>query len=225
MALPLYSITPFTMLDYPDSAACILWFAGCNMRCLYCYNPDIVTGKGKLAYADALQFLDRRRGLLDGVVLSGGECTLHNGIFDFIVQLKKRGLLVKIDTNGSRPETIRNLLARQMVDYLALDFKAPPATFQKITVSKLYAQFEQSLRVLLDERANFEVRTTYHADLITQDDLHQMVGILEQMGYAGNYYIQHFVHDTPTLSPLGRSPRNLRAKDFSTPNIQVIFRE
>ena len=224
MARPIYSITPFTMLDYPDKAACIFWFAGCNMRCLYCYNPDIVTGKGKLGYSDGLKFLDKRRGLLDGVVLSGGECTLHKGLPDFITEVKDRGLQVKIDTNGSTPKVLEDLLKNDKADYIALDFKAPPKTFRKVTVSNLYGKFEQSLKVLLANKARFEVRTTFHSDLISADDLHEMVSILSDFGYSGNYFIQHFVHDTPTLSPLSRSKRILNAQDFSTSTIQVIFR-
>ncbi len=224
MPRPIYSITPFTMLDYPDKAACIFWFAGCNMRCLYCYNPDIVTGKGKLEYTDGLKFLDKRRNLLDGVVLSGGECTLHRGLPDFIGQVRERGLKVKIDTNGSMPVVLAKLIDDKLADYFALDFKAPPSTFKKVTVSNLYANFERSLALLLDKGANFEVRTTFHSELISVQDLHQMIAILEGTGYRGDYYVQHFVHDTPTLSPLSKSTRNLRAEDFNTSSIRVIFR-
>ena len=73
---PLYSLTPFTTLDYPDKTACIAWFAGCNMRCAYCYNVPIVTGAGQISYAEFIKFLDKRKGKLSGVVFSGGECTL-----------------------------------------------------------------------------------------------------------------------------------------------------
>ncbi len=224
MARPLYSITPFTMLDYPDRAACIFWFAGCNMRCLYCYNPEIVNGKGKLCFDDALKFLDRRGNLLDGVVLSGGECTLHQGLPNFIREIKSRGLEVKVDTNGSMPLLLENLVKDKLIDYVALDFKALPRTFKKITISDLYRKFEQSLGILLKNDVNFEVRTTIHSDLITKNDLHEMVGYLQNVGYNGNYFVQNFVNDTPTLGNLGRSTRILNPEDFSTSGIQVIFR-
>jgi pyruvate formate lyase activating enzyme len=220
----LYSITPFTLLDYPDKTACILWFAGCNMRCLYCYNPDIVNGKGKISFDQALNFLDKRGSLLDGVVLSGGECTLHKGLPDFVDKLKKRGYDVKIDTNGSAPLLLEKLIQTGQIDYVALDFKALPQTFKKITVSDLYKNFEQSLKILLRHDIAFEVRTTVHSDLIDKNDLHKMVLFLEDSGYAGNYYIQHFVNDTPTLGNLGRSQKILTAEDFTASGIQVIFR-
>lgn len=75
--LPVYAVTPFTMLDYPGKAACIVWLAGCNMRCAYCHNPQIVRSKGRNEIGKVLAFLERRRGLLDGIVLSGGEATLY----------------------------------------------------------------------------------------------------------------------------------------------------
>ncbi len=223
MARPLYSITPFTMLDYPDRAACIFWFAGCNMRCLYCYNPEIVDGKGKLGFDDALKFLDKRRGLLDGVVLSGGECTLHHGLIDFVSEIRRRGLGVKIDTNGSMPKVLEKLVHSGQVDYVALDFKALPATFRKITVSDLYKKFDDSLRMLLSSDTRFEVRTTVHSQLIPEADLRKMVNYLESTGFRGDYFIQQFVNDTPTLGNLENSMR-ISPKDLSTSAIRVIFR-
>ena len=132
---PIYSITPFTLLDYPHQSACILWFAGCNMRCLYCYNPEIVLGKGKLTFQHALDFLHTRKNLLDAVVFSGGECLLHKNCLEFIATVKKMGFLVKIDTNGSKPKVLHTLLHQQTIDYIALDFKSLPNTFEKITQS------------------------------------------------------------------------------------------
>ncbi len=146
---PIYSITPFSLLDYPNKTACIVWFAGCNMRCRYCYNPDIVLGKGKLSFQDVLDFLSKRKGLLDGVVLSGGECTLHNGIIDFCKSIKALGFTIKLDTNGSKPIVIAQLLKHQLIDYIALDFKAPIHRFHYITKSTLFPSFLQSLEVIM----------------------------------------------------------------------------
>lgn len=223
-SLPIYNITPFTLLDYPDKTACILWFAGCNMRCLYCYNPDIVTGKGKLGYEDALKFLDRRGRLIDGVVLSGGECTLHKGLPEFIGKVKERGYKVKIDTNGSMPLLVENLILKGLIDYAALDFKAMPHSFKAITLSNLFSKFEQTLSLLLKHDMQFEVRTTVHSSLIDKKHLAEMIYYLECKGYNGNLYVQHFINGTPTLSNLPPSLKNLTAEDFKASNIQVIFR-
>ena len=223
MTTPIFNITPFTLLDFPDKTACILWFAGCNMKCVYCYNPEIVRGKGKLSFDDALKFLDARGKLLDGVVLSGGECTLHGGIDKFLIKLKERDLKVKIDTNGSKPMLMEALLREGLVDYVALDFKALPGSFRKITVSNLYENFGKTLDILLKSNVQFEVRTTVHSHLIPPDDLTLMANFLSGKGYNGNYFIQHFVNGSDTLAPLPASSR-LVYNDFTNPDIQVIFR-
>ena len=224
VSTPIYSITPFTLLDYPHQSACILWFAGCNMRCLYCYNPEIVLGKGKLTFQHALDFLTTRKNLLDAVVFSGGECLLHKKAIDFIATVKKMGFLVKIDTNGSKPKVLQALLDQQTIDYVALDFKSIPKDFEKITQSDLFAPFEQSLELLLKHSVAFEVRTTIHSDLISKEALQEMIAYLEQKGYQGTYYIQYFVNDTTTLATLEYSQRTFHPEELSTSTIQLVVR-
>ncbi|WP_339887847.1 anaerobic ribonucleoside-triphosphate reductase activating protein [uncultured Flavobacterium sp.] len=202
---PISSFTPFTLLDYPHKAACILWYAGCNMKCLYCYNPEIVLGKGTISFDTILEFLNKRIGLLDAVVFSGGECTIHKNIAENIKQAKALGFLVKVDTNGSKPELLKQLIEENAIDYVALDFKALPSKFENITQSNLYESFEKSLQVLLKSKLSFEVRTTYHSELCSIDDLTKMQNYLEEKGYLGNFYVQNFVNGSDTLSPLPRS--------------------
>ena len=197
MLVPIHSITPFTLLDYPGKTACILWFAGCNMRCVYCYNPEIVLGKGHISITEALGFIRSRKGLLEGVVLSGGECTLHRSIFPLLESIKELGFAVKIDTNGSRPKVLKALLHRGLVDYIALDFKALAHRYHAITKSGLFSAFEESLSLLVGTDVPFEVRTTVHSDLTGLEDLQAMVSFLQQVGYTGSYYIQHYVNDVP----------------------------
>ncbi|MEC3879500.1 anaerobic ribonucleoside-triphosphate reductase activating protein [Parapedobacter sp. 10938] len=224
MQTPIYSITPFTLLDYPGKTACIFWFAGCNMRCVYCYNPDIVLGKGRMSIAKALEFLRSRRGLLQGVVLSGGECTLHPTIFPLLEAAKGYGFSVKVDTNGSRPTVLKTLIAQQLVDYVALDFKALERRYQPITQSELFLQFAESLALLNRSKVAFEVRTTVHSELITHDDLREMVGFLQEHAYKGTYYIQHYVNGVPVLGTLGRSLRDENPSALSLGDIQVVER-
>src|SRR5690606_23848771 len=148
MLNPIYSITPFTLLDYPNHPACILWFAGCNMRCVYCYNPDIVLGKGKLSLQEVTRFLESRQALLQAVVFSGGECTLHPAIFSLAKAAKDMGYLVKVDTNGTKPNVLKKLLAEQLIDYVALDFKGIGKKHQNITQSRTFSTFATSLALL-----------------------------------------------------------------------------
>lgn len=222
---PIHSITPFTLLDYPDKPACILWFAGCNMRCLYCYNPGIVQGKGRYGYEDAIQFLHKRKGLLDGVVLSGGECTMHKGLPEFCTKLKQEGLLVKLDTNGSNPDLILHLMQQKLIDYVALDYKAPLHKYEMITQSSLYAHFERTLRLLMNGEIPFEVRTTVHTSLLHEEDIQEMICFLEKEGYKGKLFIQHFINDTTTLGNLHPSRYSIdREKIAKSSCIELVVR-
>lgn len=116
MVKPVSNITPFTLLDYPGKSACIFWYSGCNMRCLYCYNPEIVFGKGKFSFPEMISFLETRKGLLDAVVFSGGECLIHKNIVEQIRTVKEMGFLVKVDTNGSSPKVLSELLEQNLLD-------------------------------------------------------------------------------------------------------------
>lgn len=209
-ALPVYAVTPFTMLDFPGRTACIVWFTGCNMRCPYCHNPQIVKGKGRGDIAQVMAFLKRRQGLLDGVVLSGGEASVYPGIPDFIRTLKAMGYAVKLDTNGLRPDIIKSHLQAGFLDYVALDYKAPPDKFKAVTGTDKYDLFSQTLDLLCRQRdVAFEVRTTVHTDLMDEADVSEITRDLERRGYTGIHAIQNFTHsdDRPTLGfmkPQGR---------------------
>ncbi|TAL31956.1 MAG: anaerobic ribonucleoside-triphosphate reductase activating protein [Alphaproteobacteria bacterium] len=210
--LPVYDLTPFTMLDFPDRVACIVWFSGCNMRCLYCHNPEIVKGKsGKLKAADILSFLEDRRGLLDGVVLSGGEATLYEGIIPFARAVRKMGFAVKLDTNGTRPAIVRQMLDEALLSYIALDYKAPPEKFKAVTGIAEWAAFEETLKLVCRERfVPVEIRTTVHASLLDENDISEIVADLDSRGYHGRYYVQNYRGPSgKTLGNLGPPDRSL----------------
>jgi pyruvate formate lyase activating enzyme len=221
---PIYHITPFTLIDYPDKTACIIWFAGCNMRCRYCYNVDIVRGKGNLEYDDALKFLMSRKGLLDGVVLSGGECTLHQNLESFIHDLRELGFLIKIDTNGSSPNRLHSLISQQLVDYVALDFKALQAYFYRITQSDLFKKFERSLDLLLQSSVKFEVRTTIHSQLFDQIMIEEMIQFLEKKKYNGPYYLQNYFNHSETLEDIGNDFQKINMGDYRSGQFEVMVR-
>lgn len=224
LAKPICNITPFTLLDYPNKSACILWYAGCNMRCLYCYNPEIVLGKGAITFSETISFLKKRKGLLDAVVFSGGECLIHKNIVEQIKEVKALGFLVKIDTNGSNSKVVKQLLDNNLIDYVALDFKALKPNYNAITKSNLFDEFEETLDLLLVCSIPFEVRTTYHSELISDADLNQMMHFLELKKYKGNYYIQHFQNNIETLGNLIPSSKINSSKIENSQNIRVVFR-
>lgn len=207
-AVPFHAITPFTMLDFPDRVACIVWVAGCNMRCGYCHNPQIVLGQGSMGEEEIFEFLTRREGLLDGVVLSGGEATSWRGLFDFATKVKAMGFALKLDTNGLRPDVVARLLEGQLLDRIALDYKAPPTKFRRVTGVKAWSRFSSTLDLLCGQNAvPFEVRTTIHSDLLDEEDVLAMASDLAGRGYRGTYAIQQAVSGE-VRSTLGDLPDN-----------------
>lgn len=194
------------------------------MRCSYCYNPEIVFGKGKFSLDDALGFLKTRTGLLDAVVFSGGECLLHKSIVSFANSIRELGFLIKIDTNGSRPDVLQKLIESNLINYVALDFKALPANFKTITKSNLFAPFEKSLELLLANNIAYEVRTTIHSSLIDNDEVVNMAKWLGQMGHQGNYYLQHYRNGVETIAELPYSMRNAYTQHEAVENINVVIR-
>ena len=200
----LYDITPFTYLDFPGKLAAIAWFVGCNLRCMYCYNSDIVFAKeGRYTTDDLVAFLQTRHGLLDGVVLSGGEPTLHD-LIPLCRRLKGMGFSVKLDTNGLHPETVKSLVEEKLLDYIALDFKATYHKFGFVTGSSRYRQFLETLDFLIASSVDFEVRTTVHADLLPPEEINNMIRELHDRGYRNTYFLQDFVptdHSIADIEP------------------------
>lgn len=226
--LPVYAVTPFTMLDFPNHTSCIIWFSGCNMRCGYCHNPQIVKGKGRGDIKQVLDFLHKRRGLLDGVVLSGGEASVYPGLPDLIKKIKSMGYAIKLDTNGLRPDIINSFLEQKFLDYVALDYKAPPQKFKKVTGTNQYHAFSQTLDLLCrQDTVPFEVRTTVHTDLIDEVDVSYIIQDLEQRSFSRQYFVQNFRsdNDRPTLGCLPPQNRILDVKNLPKPkSFTMAFR-
>ena len=190
----IYDITPFSALDFPGKLSAIVWFAGCNLRCDYCYNPHIVFSKGAISTQEALHFLKSRVALLDGVVISGGEPTGFGGLQAFCEQVKSLGFLIKLDTNGTNPDVVLSLLDNHLLDYVSLDFKSTSEKWRKIAKGSSFEAFSKSLALLLASKIDFEVRTTLHPDLLDNEDLKNMRNFLRANGYKGEYFVQAYRH-------------------------------
>ena len=219
----IHSITPFTLLDYPDKTACILWFSGCNMKCGYCYNPEIVFGKGIISFSELFSFLQKRIGLLDAVVFSGGECLLHKDIIQVVRRVKQMGFSVKIDTNGSKPLVLEKLLNEQLIDYVAMDFKGTKEKFQNIAKLDSYERFMNCLLQLKKSSIPFEIRTTFHSELLSKADILEMQNVLESEGYSNPFYVQNFRRYQNTIEPLPDSIP-LNETNLSPNMTKIIFR-
>jgi len=200
----IYDITPFTTTDYKDHLSCIAWFITCNMRCPYCYNPDIVNCKcGNYSVDDLITFLKKRVGLLDGVVLSGGEATNHN-LIPICEEIKKLKFKIKLDTNGSNPKLVKKLVDLHLIDYIALDYKATDEKFNMITNLKSNKNFIETLTFLIDSKFDFEVRTTIHPDLLNENDINCIILDLKEKNYQGVYYLQKYLDVEKTLGSINK---------------------
>lgn len=195
------SITPFTLLDFQGVPSAILWLGGCNMRCPFCYNPEIVFGDGKYSFDEVQSFLKRRKNLLKGVVLCGGEPTIHKELYNVAKTIKEMGFKIKLDTNGLNPQMVKKLLEAKLIDFAALDFKSDEKNFAKITKvqNHHFKKFETTLELLLDSDIAYELRTTLHHDLHTIDTIFTMLEFLKTKGYKKIYYLQNFINTKQTI--------------------------
>ncbi len=220
---PIYDITPFSALDFPDHLSAIIWFAGCNMRCDYCYNSDIVFSKGQKSLTYVLNFLKTRRGMLEGVVLSGGEATQFDGLVEFAQDISALGFKIKLDTNGTNPDMIKALLDKGLLDYCALDYKAPKEKFYEITKNRNFDAFEKSLSLLIESEIEFEVRTTVHRGLLDESDINLITKDLEAKSYKGIYYIQNFVEDVKTIGGISNPEQSLERSKIES-SVEISYR-
>lgn len=216
-------ISPFSHLDFPNHLSCIIWFIGCNLRCDYCYNKDIVfSKKGTYSQNDVLHFLSKRIGLLDGVVLSGGEATNHN-LIPLCQEIKKLGFKIKLDTNGLNPQQVSILIKNNLIDYIALDYKSPKEKFFSITHSNKFENFQETLQLLIKDDFDFEVRTTIHRDLLDEKDINNIIEDLFSKGYKGKYFLQDFFDTKVNIGDLKASEQLFDRSKLSN-NLNIVFR-
>lgn len=162
--MQIHGLQKMTLLDYPGRVACTVFLAGCNYACPFCHNSQLLTGEAEavMQEEELLSFLQKRQGILDGVCITGGEPTLNPGLKPMLQRIKALGYAIKLDTNGSRPDVLRQLAEEGLVDYVAMDVKNGPeqyATTVGVPGVKL-ERVEQSLRFLIGGGVPYELRTT-----------------------------------------------------------------
>jgi pyruvate formate lyase activating enzyme len=172
---------------------------GCNFRCPYCHNPELVDETGGLIDGeDVYTFLQSRVGLLDAVTITGGEPTMHEDLPAFIASVKRLGYKVKLDTNGTHPDMLEHLIAKNLIDYVAMDIKAPLTHYAQTVGRPVNTRaIERSIRMLIDGCTAYEFRTTVVKSLLLPDDFDALG---EDIHGAKTYYLQKFV-PTKTLNP------------------------
>lgn len=218
-----YDLTKFTTTDYEGHLSCIVWLINCNFKCLYCYNDDLVFAKkGNLSLNEVLLFLKKRVGLLDAVVISGGEATVHN-LTMFCQEVKKLGFKIKLDTNGTNLQQIKSLTYSNLIDYMAIDFKAPKAKYYNITKTNLYDDFIETIKFLLSIDFNFELRTTVNSTLLDENDLNSMIKTLVDLGYENNYYLQNFLSTSSNIGNI-QEGRSINKSKINSENLNICWR-
>ena len=205
-----------TLLDYPEHTACTVFTAGCNLRCPFCHNSELVLPERKpplLAEEAFFSYLQKRQGILDGVCVTGGEPLLQPDIGDFLARIKALGFAVKLDTNGTRPQVLRQLVERGLVDYVAMDINNSPDSYAKtagIPDMDLTPIWE-SVDYLMSGAVDFEFRTTVADGLHTAQD---MAAIGQWLQGAKRYYLQQFKDSGDILSPGLQPPSQERLEQY-----------
>ncbi len=197
-----------TLLDYPGQVACTVFTGGCNFRCPYCHNASLVlperVEEEPGGTAAVLQFLEKRRGVLDGVAVSGGEPLLHEDIDDFLLAVREMGYKIKLDTNGSFPDRLCAVVEAGLVDHVAMDIKNAPEAYAKtagVTMLDISA-VTRSKDYLLSGAVDYEFRTTLVRGLHTQESVRAMA---EWIAGAKEYYLQQYRDSDDVLAAAGLS--------------------
>lgn len=192
--MKIYGFQKMTMLDFPGKVACTVFVAGCNFRCPFCHNAPLVTKiePNGIDEIEILGYLEKRKGIIDGVCITGGEPLLYDGTDDFIKRVKDMGYDVKLDTNGFFPKRLRSLAQRGLVDYVAMDIKNSKEKYgQAAGVAQLdLFPIEESVSFLLSDTVDYEFRTTVVKELHQLEDIKK---IGEWIKGAKRYYLQKFV--------------------------------
>ena len=185
-----------TLIDYPGRVAATIFLVGCNFRCPFCYSPELVLKdkikvQPKIPEGDFFRFLQKRKGMLEGVVICGGEPTIHKELPLFLEKIKRLGYLVKLDTNGSNPKMLSSLIKKELVDYVAMDLKAPKKKYNIVAgVEVNLENIEKSIDILREGVVDYEFRTTVVPGILKKEDI---IEIARWLSPAKKYYLQNFV--------------------------------
>ena len=191
--MKIHGLQKMTLLDYPGRVACTVFLGGCDFRCPFCHNFELVDGSAPAVMEDGelFAFLEKRRGLLDGVAITGGEPCLRPDLPDFMRRVRALGYAVKLDTNGTHPALLREILEEGLADYVAMDIKNRPEKYARTAGLQALdlAPVRESVRLLMDGPADYEFRTT------VVDELHEAAdfeAIGEWIAGAKRYFLQAF---------------------------------
>lgn len=221
-----------TLTDFPNKIACIVFLVNCNFKCKFCYNKELTSHKyfkkskrELIEEKDFFAFLDSKKKMLDGVVITGGEPTVSPGLYEFIKKIKSLGFAVKLDTNGTNPQVLKKLFSENLVDYVAMDFKAPVGKFHEITQSSIpFETILDSVSLLKASGVAHEFRTTLYPKL-TKEDLIEISRFIQKE----KWFWQLFQGKT-ALDPKSRKLKSMKLSELKAiaaeikPNVDVVIR-
>jgi len=190
----------FSLIEYPGKISAVIFLSRCNFRCPFCQNPDLVLnykGLPSINPEEIINYLSLNKKWVDALSITGGEPTLHKDLPDFIKEIKKRGFLVELETNGTNPRMMKELIKKHLINYVALDVKGPlirdkyrEASGINAKENNLFEKVKESIKILLNSEINYEFRTTVVHDLLSEEDI---ITMATQIKGAKNYVLQQFV--------------------------------
>lgn len=186
-------IQKLTLTDYPEKVASIIFTQGCNFKCPFCHNKDLLTSQSKdyeLKEKEVLDYLEKRKGIIDGICISGGEPLIQKDIESFIKKVKLKGYKIKLDTNGSNPEKLKDLLEKKLIDYVAMDIKNDFVDYNITSgVNIDINNIKKSIEIIKNSEIDYEFRTTIMKEL---HDINKIKKILKYIGKEPRYFLQNY---------------------------------
>lgn len=208
-----------TLIDYPSKIAATVFLSGCNFKCPWCYSselvlPEKIKKQPRISKEEFFSFLNQRKGLLDAIVLCGGEPTINKDLPDFVKEIKKLGFLVKLDTNGSNPKMLKQLIDEKLIDYIAMDIKLPKERYSEVFLN--IDDIQKSIDILKKDDIEYEFRSTVLPRVHTKKDILSMA---KWISGAKKYYLQNFKPEKTI------DPKFEQAKSYSEEDLDDIKKE
>lgn len=210
----------FSLIDYPGKICAIVFTQGCNLRCPYCQNPELIDFKravGFIPEEEIFSFLKKRKGKLDAVEITGGEPTLQPDLLEFLKKIKNMGYLIKLDSNGTHPEILEQIIYRNLVDYFAMDIKAPLEKYEGVVNAKVDTdKIKYSIGLIKNSSVDYEFRTTVVKSLLSEEDIIEIGKLIKGVNL---YILQKFVPSKPL------NPKFLNEDTYSDVEFEKIGEE
>lgn len=214
------SYLKLSLIDYPELIASVVFTPGCNFSCHYCHNVDLLQDHHEGVDIELIEnHLDKRKGIIDGLVITGGEPTLQDGLIPFIQRIKLRGLKVKLDTNGYNPEQLKQLIKDDLLDYIAMDIKHLPKCYSSIVGCSVdETNILDSIDIIKSSHIEYEFRTTLVKPFHTMDDVLEMAKLLSG---SKKYILQNYRYSEKQVNPIKYSPFTLEEMTLLKSKIEV----